>query len=460
VSARAREAEQIACTPEDVVAIARKLRSTRESLRSRTTRELAAALGAAGRRFLDPSDPVRAEALARLPASSGLSSAVCEGLLDGMAADWTDERLLELMALELGDPSALDVPLERAAGSSLAIGPALCFQVAAGGVPGIGVTALLRSLMVKAPTLLKAGRGDQLLPSLFAGGLAELDGALAESLAVLYWPGDSEAHLRAALSGADVVVAYGSDESVAATRALTPVTTRFVSYHHRISVGVVGREALSREIVDVVAAEVAAAVSAYDQRGCVSPQIVYVEEGGALSPSEFAARLVSALGDAEARWPSAKLAPGDASRLQQARGTAELLAHSDVGSSVHHGGAAAWTVTFEPRDLPAMPVAGRFVRVRPIGDAAELPRALGPLAAHLQTVGVAGLDERLLDLTKALGETGASRVAPFRAVPFPPPWWHHDGRGPLLDLVRWVDLERPTGTAEVTPPASAARPSR
>jgi methionyl-tRNA synthetase len=32
-------------------------------------------------------------------------------------------------------------------------------------------------------------------------------------------------------------------------------------------------------------------------------------------------------------------------------------------------------------------------------------------------------------------------VVAFRYVPFPPPWWHHDGGGPLGDLVRWVDLE-------------------
>ena len=49
----------------------------------------------------------------------------------------------------------------------------------------------------------------------------------------------------------------------------------------------------------------------------------------------------------------------------------------------------------------------------------------------------------------ALGAVGASRVAPFAAVPFPRPWWHHDGGGPLRDLVRWVDLEGgPGGPAQ------------
>jgi hypothetical protein len=166
--------------------------------------------------------------------------------------------------------------------------------------------------------------------------------------------------------------------------------------------------------------------------------------------------------DVEARSPTGALGPGDASKLQQARGTAELMAAS-AGGWVHHGGTAAWTVWWAPEEVSPLPVAGRFVVVRPVADASMLPKELGALGPHLQTVGVAGLVGRLDAVTKALGEAGASRIAPFRAVPFPPPWWHHDGRGPLLDLVRWVDLERPEPAArpdEATPPASAARLSR
>jgi hypothetical protein len=47
----------------------------------------------------------------------------------------------------------------------------------------------------------------------------------------------------------------------------------------------------------------------------------------------------------------------------------------------------------------------------------------------------------MTEIAGRLGLVGASRVVPFESVAFPPPWWHHDGRGPLLDLVRWVDVE-------------------
>ena len=49
----------------------------------------------------------------------------------------------------------------------------------------------------------------------------------------------------------------------------------------------------------------------------------------------------------------------------------------------------------------------------------------------------------LFSLAAGLGEIGAVRICALSAVPFPPPWWHHDGQGPLASLLRWVDLEGP-----------------
>ncbi len=428
-------------TPRQVAETADRLRDTRARLATRSTADVIAALGAAGARFLDPADPLRVEALERLPEASGLSPAMCVAVLDGMAADWTAERLTALVTAELGSLAALDGFVRSGARSVMAVGPALCVQIVAGGVPGVGVTALLRSLVVKGPTLLKPGRGDVVLPRLFVRALAGVDPSFAEAVAVMYWPGGSREHEDAALARADVVTVYGSDETVRDLRARTPVTATFVPYHHRVSVGVVGRDALAAIVVERTADEVVEAVALFDQHGCVSPQAIYVEEGGACSPPEFTDRLASALADLEHRLPGGRLDAAASSTLQQARGTAELLAATG-GGWVRHGHAAPWTVVFETAGALLGPTAGRWVRVRPIEDVAELPGLLAPMGAHLQTVGAAGLGDRLETVARALGEVGASRIVPFDSVAFPPAWWHHDGRGPLLDLVRWVDLER------------------
>ena len=57
-----------------------------------------------------------------------------------------------------------------------------------------------------------------------------------------------------------------------------------------------------------------------------------------------------------------------------------------------------------------------------------------------------GKQQLLERINEAMGEAlasiGASRVTSLSDAPWPPPWWHHDGGGPLRSLVRWTDLER------------------
>ena len=145
-----------------------------------------------------------------------------------------------------------------------------------------------------------------------------------DAVAVTYWPGGSSPLEGLALQRAEAVVVYGGDEVVTSLRARTPVTTRFVSYHHRLSAGLVGREALTEERAPHVARMAARAVSMFDQRGCVSPHVIYVEEGGAVDPAEWAALLASAMADLEVEIPGGLLTAPEASAVHQMRGSAEL----------------------------------------------------------------------------------------------------------------------------------------
>ena len=428
--------------PEWVRDLCEALDAARPGLETRPVHELASVLGGVGARFLDPDDALRQRALEVLPPTSGLSPAMAAAVLDGMAADWTEERLIRALERDLGDPAVLDGFVSGAARLTMAVGPRFCLQVAAGTVPGVGVTALLRSLLVKSPTLLKPGLGDVALPVLFARGLREADPSLADALAVVYWPGGSEGIEDVALSRATLVIAYGGDAALAALRGRVPVTARFVAYHHRASYGFVARAALARDRLRRTVAEVAGAVGFFDQRGCVSPQIIYVERGGETDPLGFAEQLGRSLGHLEARLPGGGMSDREAVHLQQVRGTAEVLGAAGSGVSLWHGGEASWTVIFDPEHVMDVACAGRAVGVRPIDGGEALAEALAASGPHLQTVGVAGVAETDLErLGRGLARVGVTRVTPFGSMPFPPPWWHHDGGGPFAELVRWVDLE-------------------
>jgi len=438
------EGVSVGSVPADAVWIRRlaaMLRGAKDVLASRSALEIAGVLGAVGERFLDPDDPVRKKALELLPPTSGLSPEMAAAVLDGMAADWTGARLSRLLEVDLGGGSVVDGFVSSPHGRVQAVGPNLCVQIVSGSVPGVGVTALVRSLLVKGPTLLKPGLGDVVLPVLFGQALREVDPAVADALAVVYWPGGSGALEDAVLQEADVTTVYGGDVAVRDLRARVPVTTRFVAYHHRMSLGVVGREALGPDLFHRTASEVAGAVAFFDQRGCVSPHVVYVEERGAADAPAFAEELANALATVETHLPGGRLDPVESSELHQVRGAAELMAATGSGLEVRHGGEASWTVILDPESSFVPSCEARVVRVKPVDDILRVPAIVEPLGHHLQTVGVAGAEGRVEALGEAFGRVGAIRITGFADVPFPHPWWHHDGTGPLQALVRWVDLE-------------------
>tara|TARA_B100001123_G_scaffold103245_1_gene119675 strand:- start:1051 stop:2457 length:1407 start_codon:yes stop_codon:yes gene_type:complete len=420
------------------------LRAAREDALLRdTVQERVRLLGRAGARFLDPEDPLRQEAEERLPATADISPEMARAVIEGMARDWTAERLAALLSAELSQPEALDrfVP-QSGGGRARAFAPALSFHIGAGTVPGVSATSMLRGLLLGSATLVKPGVGDVVLPVLLARALAEEAPRLASAVAVLYWSGGSgEDTEQVLLETADLVVAYGGDATVRSLRDRLPVTTPLVAYHHRLSVALVGRSALSQESLPGVASTLARAVALFDQRGCVSPHAVLVEQGGDVGARELTEALARELERLHRVLPPTDLAPSHASAVHQLRRTCELRRGAGENLELHTGPGASWTVVLESANKLEPSCLGRTVRVHSVVDALEVPDLLVPVGRHLQTVGVAGLGDRVEEVAAALGKVGAVRICPLGDVPFPPPWWHHDGRGPLSVFLRWVDLE-------------------
>jgi hypothetical protein len=203
----------------------------------------------------------------------------------------------------------------------------------------------------------------------------------------------------------------------------------------------VGREALGPR-APTTALEAARAVALFDQRGCVSPHVFLVEEGGEVSPGEWATLLAGTMAKVEEELPFGVLSQEEGVGLQQFRGVGEMEEALGGGAIIFHGGAnAPWTVFFHPGGELKPSCLGRTVTVLPLADLNLAPKALEDWAGHLQTVGLAGSGDRIGSLVESLARMGVTRVAPLGGVPWPPPWWHHDGSGPLRALTRWTDWE-------------------
>lgn len=419
------------------------LRAAGRALAERPVDEVVQAVDAAAARLLDPDDPIRRDADRLLRAATGYSPEMATLVLDHMATDWMAGPTQRLLRAELGDAAVLDrfttVDPHR---QVRAYGPRLAFHVFAGNVPGVAVTSLIRTLLVKSPSLGKLASGEPVLPVLFARALHSVDPDLARALAITYWPGGSAEAEDRALEAADVVVVYGGPEPVAAFRGRVGAHHRLVVHGPRFSVGLVGNESLDDpDLPD----RVARAVATFDQQGCVSPHAIWVEDPARDRIDAFADALAESLQRLETALPRGRVSTGEAATIQQQRGAAEMRGHARGGHGlpvrVLAPAGTAWTVVLDHEPTPQASCLNRFVFVHPVDSLDQAPALLAPTGHQLQSVAIASTPERRAHLAHSLAHIGAARVTSFERVPWPPPEWHHDGRGPLRELLRWVDLE-------------------
>ena len=404
----------------------------------RPLRSLLASIDAVVARFLDPTSEEYQEAEAHLPEETGLSSEMIRHTLPLIFQVYRAERLEGLLRDELGNPTVLDTFVPVSGGFRKAYGSSLITQVLAGNLPGAGLDSMIFSLLVKSATLVKASSSVPLLPMLFARSLTHIDPDLGACLAVVTWPGGNAALEDMAFSRADVVVASGSDDSLAALRPR--VHRQFIGYGHKVSFSVIAKEALSD--AEGLAQRAAYDVVLFDQRGCLSPQLVYVEEGGQVTPREFAALLAQALEQWQHILPRGEVPPGASIAIQRVRDEAEWQALAGKEIVLYTSPAGTnWTVIYEADPAFMLSPLYRTVRVKPLSSLVQLDSRLASWQPHLEAVGVAVPSGKLLQTAELLGRVGVSRLCSIGTMQTPPLSWRHGGRPRIADFVRWVEIE-------------------
>jgi hypothetical protein len=422
-------------TPQEIRATLERLREAGLALRRRPAREIVAALGRVLDGLRDPTSSWRRALEAELPEAAGFShETVREGLARGLAG-WSADALQALVEDELGGADRLD-----ACDGTLVTGFGTTAVLLAGSIPMPSLLALLAPLVLRSPVLAKTATRDPVTAPLVADAIAEADPELGRCVAVVSFPGDDAAR-SAALLSADCVVATGSDATLAEVAARVTAPRRLVAYGHRLSLAVLGREALTGEALAAEARALALDTALWDQLGCLSPVSVYAV-GGEPGATE---RVVEALGEAleraEKRWPRGPVSRHAAALIGHERADAELRAAAGGGVSIRASRDTAWTVIGEAdATARALPL-HRFLRVHPVSDEAALLAALAPFAAHLAAVAVEGFGARTPELARELARLGASRICRPGALQAPPLAWHHDGSGVLIPLARFADRE-------------------
>jgi hypothetical protein len=424
-------------TPTLLTDVTTYLEKARECIGKRKPQEIAEILTDVFTRWQERTDPFRQAAEAALPASTRFSEAMVVHGLDLLLQGYTAEAFHALLR-EVDTEEGLGgfAPLRSHVGR--AYGPALTTHVFAGNIPGVGLPGLIAATILGSASLVKTASTDPLFPALWAASVARRDPEIGEALAVLWWSGGRKELEAIAFDRAEVVVAYGSEQTIRELQGR--VRGRFLGHGHRLSFGVIGREVLPS--AQEVAERAAYDASLFDQQGCLSPHLLYVEEGGEVSPREFAELVASAM----ERWAN-HLPPGSPTRDEamavrrfRAEYEAQELAGKDVALFMSPQ-RLDWTVIYDadPRFTPSC--LQRTVLVKPVADLSEVGGLVRSWRPYLQAAGVAVGPERIGVLAAQLGRVGVSRICPVGKMQAPPLIWHQEGRSLVRDLVRWVDLE-------------------
>jgi hypothetical protein len=419
-------------------------RNQERYLAGRSTENIIRLLARVAGEWLTGDFPFRREALEAGPDATGFSAEVLAVGLDQFFRQLTEENLEALLRQELGHAHRLDGfhPDEHNR-HAVARGPHLLAHIAPGNIPNPALTAMVFGLLTRSAQFVKcASGGGAFFPRLFAHSIYELDHKAGACLEVAQWKGGSEALEAALFAEADCVVATGSDAALAAIERRIPRPARFIGYGTRVSFGYITRDSLEKSAGEVVQ-KAAVDITAWNQRGCLSPHVIYVEDGGSVTADAFAALLAGKLDAVEKTFPRGQLKARDSASIATRRSFYEVrAAHSPETKMWASLESTAWTIIFENDPLFQISCQNRFIYIKAVGGLDQALQGAELVRDKISTIGLASAPMQTRELAQRLARWGARRICPLGQMQNPPLGWRHDGRPPLGDLVIWTDWEK------------------
>jgi len=341
--------------------------------------------------------------------------------LDRLFGSITQAAIEATIVDELGSLQALDGFVARAGRPcAFARGVDNVLIISSDAGIGVAIPPMVFALCAKAHVLVK-DRSDQLIAA-FAKTLIEEAPEFATLLRVQTWENHEASH--EAIARADVVVAFGRDETMHAIRTHCAANARFIPFGHRTSVCYIPREALAHasEAYDSARATALDALL-YDGDGCLSPHAIFAQRGGALSPESFAASFARACDEISAAFPAA--ANDLDARVATYRDRMRFRADALGVGAVHPGTNGPHLVVFDPPREEPPPLLPRTIGVYPIDSPEEMLAYIRRRRLPLEAIGTT--PQPSADLLNVFLASGASRIAALGRLQDPPLAGNHGG---------------------------------
>ncbi len=435
-------------TPSVITEACRQLKRNRtQYLRDIPTEQIITMIARLAENWRDDHFPFRKMALESSTEKTGFSSASLAHGMDRFFLRITEDNLHNLMTQEFGDSRRMDSPLgtpeERADNRvSMARGPELISLVTAANLPSLTIMSIVHGLLIGSAQFIKCPEGSGYIPKLFAHSLYDAHPKLGACIELASWTGGDEALEKSLFEESDCVVATGRDETVTSVRSRILPHQRFVGYGSRVSFAYIQKDMLSRAMAKELAKNAAQDVASWNQLGCLSPHLIYVEKGGSVGPEMFSEMLAEALEQIETTQPRGDISHSQEDHItykrnfyeSRSKGAGDLRQwKSECGTS--------WTVVYEEDPLFATSCLNRFIHVKTVKDVEEMLRVAEMARGQVSTVGLSAPKNDAEHIVKKMAHWGVTRICPIGQMQTPPLGWRHDGRPPLGDLVTWTDWE-------------------
>jgi hypothetical protein len=292
-----------------------------------------------------------------------------------------------------------------------------------GNIIGPAIVSAFCAAAAGASVILKSPGRERRLAGVVAGQFDALGPPLAGTLDARYWAGgsvDVEDDMFARVRRA---IVFGSDDTVETVRRRA-AGVDVVAYGDAFSIGFVPGDV----DLDTAAGAASTDVAMFDQRGCMSPQTIYVQgdEGRAL---QFARLLAGRLERAKVDLPRAAAEPDEAALAADFVRRLSVLALAPkthgldtivVGRS---GGredrCPDYVVAVAPFGSPIRPGFGRIAIVMPCDVPGRVTEAVAPFARGLDTIGIAS-DAEPLTIPVDLRQAHAGRFCRLGSMQRPP----------------------------------------
>ncbi|NMC58539.1 MAG: hypothetical protein GYA51_04005 [Candidatus Methanofastidiosa archaeon] len=313
-------------------------------------------------------------------------------------------------------------------------------------VPGfIESLGIFIASIVKAAGLIKTPSVQPLFAPLFAESVAEQNKDIGETIAVVPWAGGDESIEDTIFKNSNVVSVVSSTQTAMSVKNRIDELNRHGNkikgcYHGgKFGIELIGREMATRDVAGLAALD----GIGYEGYMCGSPAFgFFVEEGGELSPIEFAETLANEMEKISKSIPQTNFFR----KLRDVK-IGEIISRPEFegGQNIFASSEHNFAVIYESK-FNLTPIGqNRLIRVFGVKSLEEVINKMKPWKDYLQTAGVALENNRIQQIAELMGKTGFSNIRVVGTVALPRLGEAWDGNYPIYeffipDKVHWTSI--------------------